>query len=186
MPPHRLSEIGREFTLRLLMENRRRLLGRKRDVSQSLFVAWHCPSHGRWEPVGRLDGDAGGYRFQYTRGARRLEGFAPFPGMPDLEAVYESDELFPLFANRLLASSRPEYEAFLAWGGFDPNNPPNPIAVLGVTGGRRATDSLEVFPCPQPDADGCYVNKFFLHGVRGMPSPVLDRIHRLCRGSPWA
>ncbi len=26
VPPHRLSEIGREFTLRLLMENRRRLL----------------------------------------------------------------------------------------------------------------------------------------------------------------
>lgn len=114
------------------MEKRRRLLEGKRDVTQSLFVAWRTPdpSHGRWEPVGRLDGDAGGYRFQYTRGARRLEEFAPFPGMPDLEAVYESDELFPLFANRLLAPSRPEYEAFLAWGGFDPNNPPDPIAVL--------------------------------------------------------
>lgn len=155
-------------------------------MTQSLFVAWRTPepSHGRWEPVGRLDGDAAGYRFQYTRGAQRLEGFAPFPGMPDLEAVYESDEPFPLFANRLLAPSRPEYEAFLAWGGFDPNNPPDPIAVLGVTGGRRATDSLEVFPCPQPDADGCYVNKFFLHGVRWMPSPALDRIHRLAPEEP--
>lgn len=51
-------------------------------------------------------------------------------------------------------------------GGFDPQNPPDPIAILGVTEGRRATDGLELFPCPSPDANGCYLNKFFLHGIR--------------------
>jgi hypothetical protein len=111
-----------------------------------------------------------------------MRGFDPFPGMPDLDAVYESEELFPLFANRLLARSRPEYEAFLVWGGFDPDNPPDPIAVLGVTEGRRTTDSLELFPCPEPDAEGCYINKFFLHGVRWMAPAALERINQLQPG----
>ncbi len=103
----------------------------------------------------------------------------PFPGMLELEAVYESETLFPLFANRLLASSRPEYEAFLVWGGFDPNNPPNPIAMLGLTEGMRQTDLLEVFPCPSPDASGCYLTKFFLHGIRWMKREGLECVDRL-------
>lgn len=150
-------------------------------MNTSLYVAWRSnePSSGRWGPVGRLDHVGAGYRFVYTLGARDMAGFEPFPGMPDVESVYESEELFPVFANRLIARSRPEYEAFLVWGGFDPDNPPDPIAVLGVTEGRRATDSLELFPCPIPDAEGCFVNKFFLHGVRYMPQGALERVNQL-------
>lgn len=153
-------------------------------MNNTLFVAWRSgdTSNGCWGPVGKLEHVAGGYRFAYTRGAQDLAGFRPFPGMPDLVAVYESEELFPLFANRLLARSRPEYEAFLVWGGFDPNNPPDPLAVLGVTEGRRATDSLEVFPCPLPDGEGCYTTKFFLHGIRWMPSAAIERISTLQPG----
>ena len=105
-----------------------------------------------------------------------LPDFKPFPGMLDLDAVYVSSELFPLLANRVLARSRPEYEAFLTWGGFDPDAPPDPLALLGITEGLRQTDSVEVFPCPQKDADGCYLNKFFLHGVRWMPPAARERI----------
>jgi hypothetical protein len=150
-------------------------------MSQALYVAWRSgePDNGQWGPVGRLEHADGLYRFVYTRGAKTFPGFPGFTGMPDLEAVYESDELFPLFANRLLAKSRPEYEAYLAWGGFDPNNPPDPLAILGVTEGRRATDSLEIFPCPTPDANGCYVGKFFLHGVRWIAPEALERVTRL-------
>ncbi len=111
-----------------------------------------------------------------------LKEFHPFPGMPDMETVYESEDLFPLFANRLLAERRPEYEAYLKWGGFDPKNPPDPIALLSITEGRRATDSIEVFPCPVPDSDGCYVTKFFLHGVRWMAPVARDRIDHLQPG----
>jgi hypothetical protein len=106
--------------------------------------------------------------------------------MADLEAVYESLELFPVFANRLLAPSRPEYEAFLKWGGFDLADPPDPLALLGVMGGNRATDSIEVFPCPAPDAQGWYVTKFFLHGVRWMAPAAWERIDRLQPDEPLA
>jgi len=150
-------------------------------MTHHLFIAFRSndPTAGRWGPVGRLEVTERGYRFVYTTGAQKLKGFEPFPGMSDLNAVYESDELFPLFANRLLSPSRPEYEAFLAWGGFDPEIPPSPIAMLGVTEGRRQTDSYEVFPCPALDTDGRYVTKFFLHGLRWMPDAAAVRVATL-------
>ncbi len=134
----------------------------------SLYVAYRGGDarQGVWGPVGRLDFEAGIYRFSYLKGATQLPGFQPFVEMPHLDEVYESEKLFPLFANRLLSPSRPEYEAYLAWGGFDPAQPPDPISLLGVTEGRRQTDGIEVFPHPEADADGNYVSKFFLHGLR--------------------
>lgn len=149
-------------------------------MANALLVAWRsaAPERG-WQPVGRLEHDGGVYRFLYTHGAQMLSDFRPFPQMENLEEVYESEQIFPIFANRLLPESRPEYEAFVRWGGFDPDNPPDPISILGVTEGRRQTDSIEVFPCPVPDGNGCYLNKFFLHGLRWMPPAAMERINRL-------
>jgi hypothetical protein len=140
------------------------------------------PSKCGWSPIGRLEFDQGTYRFVYTKGARTAVGFTPFSGMEDLEQIYESNELFPVFANRLLPKSRPEYEAYLQWSGFDPANPPDPIAILGVTEGIRRTDLIEVFPCPVPDATSCYLNRFFMHGLRYMPEAAKARVLSLKEG----
>lgn len=150
----------------------------------ALFVAWRPanPSDG-WRPVGRLEHDDGIYRFFYTQGAKKAE-FRPFTQMEDLEQVYESQHLFPVFANRLLSKSRPEYEDFLRWGGFDAATPPDPIVILGVSEGLRKTDALEVFPCPKPDTDGCYLNKFFLHGIRWFHQSTIQRIDKLQEYEP--
>ncbi len=147
-------------------------------MTTALIVAWRWgdANQGRWGRVGRLEHDGGLYRFCYTHGARTLPGFQPFPQMYDLEQVYESEDLFPLFANRLLSPKRPEYEAYLRWGGFAPGAQPDPIAILGVTEGKRETDAVEVFPSPVLDAGGCYLNKFFMHGVRWMPKEAHRRI----------
>jgi hypothetical protein len=152
-------------------------------MANALLVASRSgtPERG-WQPVGRLEHYGGVYRFVYTHGARLLPDFQPFPEMENLEEIYESDELFPIFANRLLSKSRPEYEAYLKWGGFDPDNPPDPISILGVTEGRRQTDTIEVFPCPVPDNIGCYVNKFFAHGLRWLPAAAQERINQLESG----
>lgn len=104
--------------------------------------------------------------------------------MDDLSLVYESPELFPVFANRLLPKSRPEYDAFLRWSGFDPANPPEPIAILGVTEGIKPTDMIEVFPCPVRDTNGLYQNKFFLHGLRYMQPAAHERLGRLNSEEP--
>jgi hypothetical protein len=140
------------------------------------------PSKGGWSPIGRLEFDQGTYRFVYTKGARTAVGFTPFSGMENLGEIYESDELFPVFANRLLPKSRPEYEAYLQWSGFDPAHPPDPIAILGVTEGIRRTDMIEVFPCPVPDERSCYLNKFFMHGLRYMPEIAKARVLSLKEG----
>src|SRR5580692_3497341 len=152
-------------------------------MANALLVAWRSgtPERG-WEPVGRLDHDGGVYRFVYTHGARLLADFHPFSQMENLEEIYKSEELFPVFANRLLSKIRPEYEAYLKWGGFDPDNPPDPISILGVTEGQRQTDSIEMFPCPTPDSSGAYVNKFFIHGLRHMPVPAQERVSQLESG----
>ncbi len=151
-------------------------------MTSNLFVAWRSgnPSESTWGPVGVLERTpSGGYRFTYTHGAQSLAGFHAFPGMSRFDEVYESDELFPMFANRLLNQSRPEYRPSLVWSGFDPDNPPDPIQLLGVTEGRRQTDSLEVFLCPQPDSDGCFVAKFFLHGLRHARPEAIARVNQL-------
>lgn len=140
------------------------------------------PEKGGWGPVGRLEHDGDVYRFVYTQGAGTLDGFRPFHGMDDLTLIYESDDLFPIFKNRLLPKSRPEYDAFMRWSGFDPNHPPDPISILGVTEGIRQTDSIELFPCPTPDAHGFYLNKFFLHGLRWMPDEAKQRLNALQTG----
>lgn len=152
---------------------------------KSLFVAWRPPVSDQtgWRPVGKLAYDGQLYRFWYTHGARK-PGFRAFPQLDRLELVYESEDLFPLFANRLLSDSRPEYEAYLRWSGLDAGSQPDPIAELGVTEGIRQTDAVEVFPCPVPDAKGCYFNKFFLHGIRWLHSATVQRIDTLVEGEP--
>lgn len=147
-------------------------------MKTALFVAWRNQAELQqgWGPIGRLEHEDGMYRFCYTHGATTLTGFRPFSEMPCLESIYESSELFPLFSNRLLGKQRPEYENFLRWGGFAVEAPPDPILILGVTEGKKATDSVEVFPCPVPDLDGCYLNKFFAHGLRWMNPASIRRI----------
>ena len=157
-------------------------------MSNSLYVAWRAGSaqQGVWSPVGKLEYIDGLYRFRYTRGAESTQGFSGFVGMDSLRGVYESELLFPLFANRLLSKKRPEYEAWLTWSGFDAAHPPEPLAILGVTEGIRQTDHVEVFPCPMPDEHGCYLTRFFLHGLRWVPAAALERIGRLHAGEQLA
>jgi hypothetical protein len=142
------------------------------------------PAKGGWSPIGRLQFEDESYRFVYTEGARTAKAFSPFAGMEDLEEIYESDDLFPVFKNRMLSRSRPEYEAYLRWSGFDSAMQPDPIAILGVTEGIRRTDMIELFPCPVPDEKGCYLNKFFLHGLRYMPEAAKERVKLLESDEP--
>lgn len=147
-------------------------------MNSCLFVAWRSETPNPvWGPVGRLSYVDGVYQFCYTHGAKTLPGFVPFSGMENLDRVYESRKLFPLFENRLLPKNRPEYKTYLEWSGFDPDDPPEPLVLLGRTEGRKQTDSVEVFPQPTPDSHGCFVNYFFAHGVRyHLPNagPILD------------
>jgi hypothetical protein len=146
-----------------------------------LYLAWQDPQSRQWYPVGKLTSDKGIYRFVYTKGATLSENFIPFGSMQDLHAVYKSEALLPLFANRLISKKRPEYRDFLRWLDLREDEA-DPLVLLARTEGVRETDSVTVFPCPEPDPDGKYIVHFFSHGVRHLSDDARMRINVLHTG----
>lgn len=143
---------------------------------RTLFLAWQAPADRAWFPVGRLEADTAlsRYRFRYTRGALAAQnaGFHPVVSFPSLDASYESSELFPMFKNRVLGRQRRDFSNYLASLALDSSDP---IEILAVTGGERQTDSFEVFPKIEKQADGSFSCRFFLHGLRHMSDAAQQR-----------
>lgn len=154
-------------------------------MTRTLFLAWQDPNSRSWFPIGRLQFDGEQYKFVYTHGVRdaqRKSGFAPLHSFPELTREYTSVELFPLFANRLMRPSRPDYKNYAEWLNI-PQHQDDPIAILSRSGGRKATDNLEIFPCPEPDVNGLYHIHFFAHGLRHLPGCSVDAIEQLPRNT---
>lgn len=150
-------------------------------MSNSVYVAWQCPESRGWHVVARLQEHQSGYAFNYTQGVKKATNFNPFSGMLDLNKVYVSEELFPLFKNRLLSSRRPEYPYFIQWLGLNSDNA-SPMEILARSGGMRATDKLQVFKKIEPDANG-YVEVYFLaHGIKYFNDSAKNRLHYLKKG----
>lgn len=145
---------------------------------KAVFIAWQDPESRRWVPVGRLTAKGTVFQFVYTQGAMSFPNFRAFGAMSDLHSSYESSTLFPLFSNRLLSKSRPEYHDYLRW--LDVKTEiSDPLDELAKTGGIRATDLLIVFPCPEPQEDGRYSISFFGHGIRYLPHESQQWVERL-------
>lgn len=149
----------------------------------TLFIYWQDPDSRRWHVVGRLSRTDDLYRFVYTKGALQSKRFIPFGRMTDLHGEYQSRELFPLFANRVLQPSRPEYADYLKWLAVDQLKP-DPLMLLARTGGTKVTDSIAIYAQPSPDAEGRYRVMFFCHGVRYVLEHALQRIDALSAGDP--
>lgn len=156
---------------------------------KTLFLAWQDRSPRRaWYPIGRLEANVpdSRYEFRYTKGvesAQREAGFPALPAFPDLHRRYQSTELFPLFQNRVLDSRRKDFTEYLRWLDLLPNQS-DPIAILAVSGGQRQTDGLEVFPKITKQADGSFVCRFFLHGIRHVSKPAQERVMQLREDEP--
>jgi hypothetical protein len=148
---------------------------------KALYLAMQDPESRRWAPVGRLRRENGHYVFDYTRGAEGLANFEPFGRMSKVGFQYVSDALFPLFANRVLAAGRPEYHDYMRWLGLTKQDH-DALEELARTGGRRATDTLELVPCPEPTPDGRYELHFFARGLRHLGAEERARATRLLPG----
>ncbi len=155
---------------------------------KSLFLAWQAPADSTcsraWFPVGQLDAHPSHYRFRYTRGALSAQqdvGFAPLLAFPEFEKVYESDELFPLFKNRVISPNRKDFEEYIHWLDLD-RGKADPIEILSISGGERVTDNLEVFPKVTADDNGDFRVRFFLHGLRHLGEKAIERASRLETG----
>ena len=147
-----------------------------------LYVARQDPKNRSWYPLGILTVDENDiYRFVYTKGTQSMKNFVFLGRMTDFDAVYESKDLFPLFRNRLLSDSRPEYKEYLKWLGINKDED-SPLNILAMTEGIRATDTLEVFKYPTPNSKGEYEVDFFSHGLRYVSKRVLERVNHLKKG----
>jgi HIRAN domain len=148
---------------------------------KTLFLAWQDPTSRSWFPIGRLTFESNIYSFVYTQGALNAaqeSAFQPLYSFPDFERVYKSEVLFPLFANRVMRSSRPDYTDYIDWLNI-PHHKDDPITILSRSGGKKATDHFEVFPCPEPDRNGLYHIHFFLHGLRHRQQAAIERVNTL-------
>lgn len=143
---------------------------------ECLYVTWREPG-GSIHPIGllirRVDGDGDHFRFAYLKMAEVLDDFQPLAGLPDLHRRYESDELFPVFAHRVMPRSRPEFDALARR--VQLGTDADPFEVLARSGGRRATDRVEVFSPPHLTEDGRSSCHFFVRGIRHLPqaAPVV-------------
>lgn len=149
-------------------------------MNNELILSWKNSTTHMWTPVGRLKFQNKYYSFQYTKGALNSKEFKPFEKMNDLNKIYESEELFPLFKNRLLQKSRPEYQEYLDWLNIA-DKEMHPMDELALTGGVRATDSLQLFPIPA-EQNGYYEVKFFSHGIRYLAPSYVERANKLKEG----
>lgn len=143
--------------------------GQVDGTRRRLFVAWQNPRTRTIAPVGCLarageNGDRQ-YEFRYLQRALSMTDFHPFVSFPNLRHAYRSPHLFPFFANRLMPRAREDYPDYLSTLAL--NVGADPFEVLGRSGGRRATDAIEVFPEPVVDpatrAAACH---FLVRGVR--------------------
>jgi len=132
-----------------------------------LFVSWRDPV-GSIHPIGclvrRVGPDGEAYRFSYLKTAEQLDDFEPLPGLPDLHHRYESDRLFPVFANRVMPRTRPDFD--LLASRVDLGRDADPFEVLARSGGRRVTDRIEVFAPPERTPAGESTALFLVRGIR--------------------
>jgi hypothetical protein len=149
---------------------------------KTLYVAWQQPDSKEWIPVARLNRSDGKYRFVYTRGVHRARDFQTFSRMDQIDAAYESETLFPLFANRLISRSRPEFRDYLRWMGLT-DTTDDPMSILALTGGIRGTDSIELFQPPVITEDGRYELEFFARSLSFLPKESLELINKLELGT---
>ncbi|MFN7922824.1 MAG: HIRAN domain-containing protein [Bryobacteraceae bacterium] len=135
--------------------------------------------------IGRLSSDGTWFTFGYTHGAIAAQGvgFRLLASFPNVHEMYHSKAIFPLFSNRLLRPTRPEYRDYLSWLDIDDDDP-QPLEILGRSGGERATDNMEIVPLPERSPEGDYETRFFLRGLQRMASPAIDRAKSLQAGEP--
>jgi hypothetical protein len=153
-------------------------------MNNKLFLAWQEPKSRHWFPIGQLTFDGTHYHFVYINGVKKAQAESNFQllhSFPDRDRFYTSSELFPLFSNRLMRQSRPDYQDYIQWLNI-PQNEDNPIAVLARSGGQKATDNFEVFPCPERNENGTYHLHFFVRGLRYMPENSIEKVKHLQPG----
>jgi hypothetical protein len=148
-----------------------------------MAVAWQHPTNRGVHPVGLLEYDGSLHRFRYLKAASKLTDFRPFIGFPQLKACYESRELFPFFAQRVMSPRRPDYSKYLRV--LDLSDAATPWEQLARAEGRLAGDTIQLVPEPCVEADGTTWGRFLVAGIRYQLKDPIERervLDTVCAG----
>lgn len=149
-------------------------------ASDRLLVTRRDPTTRRYSALGFLTRDyAGGFEFAYLLSASE-RGERPLAGLPSLVRPYRSERLFPIFAERVMSSRRPDRKASLEALGLGLDAAP--FEVLQRSGGRRVGDTIELLPAPAARTGEEIQFEFLVHGVRHMTGAAQARIAHLREG----
>jgi hypothetical protein len=142
---------------------------RSTEAARRLVVAWQHPDKRLIEPIGLLEYDGQRYRFGYVRHARSVEDFHPLLGFRDYYTSYVSEELFPLFAQRVMDPRRPDYQRYVRRLGLEEDA--TPWEQIARSQGRRRGDTIQLLPEPI-NVNGEITCRFLAHGVQHVPGPA--------------
>jgi|SRR5580658_3039636 hypothetical protein len=136
---------------------------RSSEAPGRLIVAWQHPVERSIHPVGFLTRTDDAFRFGYIRNALTVHDFPGLLSFDDLYGIYESSELFQLFAQRAMDPRRPDYHRYVSRLGLEGD--PGPWEQIARSQGHREGDTIQLFP--EPTTDGDEVRCLFLvHGMR--------------------
>lgn len=147
-----------------------------------LLVTRRDPDTRRYLSLGFLSCSAAGYQFGYLRSAIESPDFQPLPGLGRTDRTYAAERLFPVFAERVMSSRRPDRREALASLGLPETAAP--FEVLVNSGGRSVGDAVELLPAPSAAPDGSLALEFLVHGVRHTSPRAQSRISHLLPGEP--
>lgn len=91
--------------------------------------------------VGILTASEGRWRFEYSEEFKGSDVFRPLVDFPDVNVVYEQEELWQFFVSRIPNTLQPDVESVIEEEHIDENDI---IALLKRFGGRTITNPYEL------------------------------------------
>lgn len=141
-----------------------------------VYVAWQDQATRQWHTIARLRRLATGYEFGFTKGVDRLHSIPLDLFQMDVKKRYISDELIPLFRNKLPSRNRTDFIKLSNWLNLKGNE--GEFEALAKFGLIPGTDSILIYPEPEIVL-GRYRLEFFVHGIRHMHKDALMRCGEL-------
>ena len=151
--------------------------GTASDRSRELVVTWEHPESRVISPVALLGFDGDRYSFEYIDSAASVVGFKPLLGFPEFGMEYTSEDLFPLFQQRVMDPKRPDFQRYVSELGLVDET--SPWEQIYRSGGAREGDTLQLFPVPE-FSEGTWTSAFLVHGMRHLltKSVPVDGVQR--------
>ena len=114
---------------------------------EKLLLIWKDPDSRTRYTIGELIKNEDGYLFHYVNpelDSALDKNFTTYPGFPNYNEEYKSEELFPNILGRVPNKKRDDYIEILNYYDLESNS--NDFEILKQTKGRLITDNFEFVP----------------------------------------